>query len=294
MEKMIHRLLITGSNGRLGRALSRVIEEEMEDVFPEAIFSTRDELDISDYFRLRSELERIAPTVVVNCAAMADVDGCERNRDLAQRANTEGALNVARAAAEVDARVIQISTDLVFDGAKGRPYREEDPPNPLSRYASTKLAGELAVGQANPDHVVLRSSWFFGPFPSNRYPEVFLEGLSQGRSFNMVSDRIGSPTYLPDLARAILNVIQTPYRGILHFANAGEPTSRYHLLVELAGLLGISARGLRAIPNDLWTDDLAVRPVYSALDASRYTQVTGDQPRSWRDTLPAYVRERDE
>jgi dTDP-4-dehydrorhamnose reductase len=290
---MTHLPVITGSNGRLGRALCSVIEEEFAETFPDAVFATRDELDITDYWRLRSELERIGPTVVVNCAAYANVDGCETNREMADLANTEGARHVARAAKAVDARIIQISTDLVFDGAAGRPYREEDEPRPLSYYAVTKLAGERAVMEENPEHAILRSSWFFGPWPANRYPEVFLSALSQGQRFTVVSDRIGSPTYLKDLARAIVRLIVTPYRGLLHFANGGEPTSRYHVLAELARRLGIPTEGMTPIPNALWTDDIAVRPVYSALDPSRYTEVTGQRPRGWRDTLEEYLAERD-
>ena len=290
---MIQVPLITGSNGRLGRALTTVIEEEFAETLPGAIFSTRDELDINDYWRLRSELERIAPTVVVNCAAYAHVDGCESKRELAEQVNTLGAGHVARATRAVNARVIQISTDLVFDGAKGRPYQEHDAPRPLSHYAATKLAGEQAVMEENPDHTILRSSWFFGPWPADRYPEVFLASLEKGRSFAMVSDRIGSPTYLKDLARAIVAVILNPYKGILHFANTGEPTSRYHLLRELATRLDIDTSGMLPIPNAEWSEDTAVRPVYSALDPSLFAEVTGQAPRTWNDTLQEYIAERD-
>ena len=292
MTRVVHLPLITGCSGRLGRVLSELIENEYSETFPEAVFATRDEIDITDYFRLCSEMERIAPTVVVNCAAYAHVDGCETNRDQATIVNTEGARNVARAAHAVGARIIQISTDLVFDGAGDEPYREEDPPNPLSHYAATKLDGERAVMEENPDHVILRSSWFYGPWPGNRYPEVFLTMLKEERRFKVVSDRIGSPTYLSDLARAIVNVMVTPYRGLLHFANSGEPTSRYHLLKELAAHLGIDTRPMSPIPGAAWTEDVAPRPSFSALDPGRYAGVTGHRPRSWRATFEDYAKER--
>jgi dTDP-4-dehydrorhamnose reductase len=285
-------LLICGSHGRLGRALCRVVEEEFAETLPDAIFATRDELDISDYWRLRSELERIEPAVVVNCAAYAHVDGCETDRDRARRVNSVGAGHVARAAAAVGARVVHISTDLVFDGAAGRPYREDDAPHPLSHYASTKLEGEKAVAEGNEDHTILRSSWFFGPYPRDGYPEAFLSGLQSGETYRMVSDRIGSPTFLDDLARAIVRLVRTPYRGILHFANAGEPTSRYHLLRELAERLGIPTRGLEPIADRDWTGDAAVRPIYSALDWRRFAQVTGLTPRTWQESLTEYIAQR--
>jgi dTDP-4-dehydrorhamnose reductase len=288
--------LIIGSNGRLGRALQTVVDEEFADTLGEAVFATRDEIDITDYWRLRSETERIEPSVIVNCAAYAHVDGCEENRDLATLVNTEGARLVARAAAAVDARLIHISTDLVFDGgldASGRAYREDDETNPLSHYAATKLEGERAVHEEHPGALVLRSSWFFGPWPSTRFPESFLQGLAQGGAFRIVSDRRGSPTYLKDLARAIARLMQIPASGVLHYANTGEPTSRYHVLKALAERLGISTARLQALPNDLWTEDVAPRPIFSALDPSRYARLTGDTPRPWQDTLEEYVAERD-
>ena len=289
-----HVPLITGSRGRLGRALSEVLETEFGEEYPGAIFSTRDELDISDYFRMSIELERIRPTVVINCAAFAAVDSCEARRDLATSINDNGARNVARAARQVGARVIHVSTDLVFDGGQTEPYREEDTPHPLSWYAQTKLAGEQAVAEENPDHTILRSSWFFGPWPTDRYPEVFLEALSRGRPIRIVADRIGSPTYLRDLARALAVLINVSHRGVLHFANRGEPTSRYHLLAALAEKLEIPTDSLVPITSAEWTEDLAARPLFSALDPTRFEQVTGYEPQTWVDSLEEYATERDE
>jgi dTDP-4-dehydrorhamnose reductase len=287
--------LITGSGGRLGRALTQVIEEECGAELPGAVFATRDEIDVSDYFRMRSEMERIEPTVVVNCAAMAGVDGCEDDPAGAERINGEGARFVARAARAVGARVIHVSTDQVFDGRQGgapRPYREDDPTGPLSVYAASKLHGEAAVAAENPDHVILRSAWFFGPHPVGGFPERYLAALAAGETIRIVSDRIGSPTYLRDLARAIVTLMRTPFTGVIHFANGGEPTSRYHVVRELARRLGIDARRLEAIPSSAWHGDRAVRPLYSALDAALYARVTGQTPRPWLACLDEYLAER--
>lgn len=285
-------LLITGSRGRLGRALGDVLEEEYAETLPDVVFATRDEIDVTDYFRVRSELERIAPAVVINCSAYADVDGCEVDRARALAVNVEAARHLARASRLVDARIIHVSTDLVFDGAAERPYREDDEANPLSCYAATKLEGEKAVAEENPDHTILRSSWFFGPWPQDRYPEVFLGKLVEGETVTLVADRIGSPTYLKDLARGLARLATTPYRGILHFANTGEPTSRFHCLQAIARRLGIDTDRLVAISNDEWNRDVAVRPAYSALDPSRYAEVTGHRPRTWMESIEEYVEER--
>lgn len=287
------RLLVVGSRGRLGRAVCRIVEDEQADVFPAAVFATRDELDITDYFRLRSELERIEPNLVINCAAYAHVDGCETHRELAQRVNVEGAAHLARAARAVGARLLHVSTDLVFDGsAAPHLYGEEDEPHPLSHYAATKLAGEAAVRQQNPDSVVLRSSWFFGPWPADRYPEAFLRMMQRGQRFRMVSDRIGSPTYLADLARAILKLARLPHSGLVHFANTGEPTSRYGLLKALAERLGIDPGPMAPVTDAEWGEDAAMRPRFSALDSSLYERLTGQRPRTWRESLEEYAVER--
>lgn len=290
-----HTLLVTGSGGRLGRALSDVVEGECAAVFPGAVLATRDEIDVTDYFRMRSEMERIEPTVVVNCAAMADVDRCEDDPDTAARINVEGARFVARAAAAVGARVIHLSTDQVFDGRRpgpARPYAEEDAVNPLSVYASSKRDGEKAVAAENADHVIVRSAWFFGPHPRSGFPERHLGALGSGETVRIVSDRLGSPTYLRDLARAIVALIRAPFRGTIHFANGGGPVSRYQIVRALAERLGLDAGRLTPIPGSAWSGDRAVRPQYSALDCGLYERVTGQAPRSWMDALDEYLVER--
>ncbi len=292
---MKHLPLITGSGGRLGRALTQVIEDECPSEFPEAVFATRDEIDVTDYFWMRSEMERIEPTVVVNCAAMTAVDRCEEEPAEAELTNGEGARFVARAARATGARVIHVSTDQVFDGRQAgppRPYREQDPTGPLSVYAASKLHGEKAVAEENPDHAILRSAWFFGPHPTTAFPERYLAALASGETVRIVSDRIGSPTYLRDLARAIVALIRAPFTGVIHFGNGGEPTSRYHVVRELAQRLGMDAQGLVPIPSSAWSGDRAARPLYSALDCGLYARVTGQAPRPWLACLDEYLAER--
>ena len=275
--------LITGAGGRLGRAL-----EEAAAAYPAAVFASRGELDITDYWRLAAEFERIRPTVVVNAASFTHVDGCEDDPERADRVNHLGAGNVARAARACGAHVIQISTDLVFDGALARPYVEEDPPAPISAYGRSKLAGEAAVLAACPDAAIVRAAWFFGE-GAGKFPENFLSMIEAGRPLGLVSDRYGSPTYVPDLAEAIARLIPLRHAGILHFTNRGEMTTRYHFIRRAAERLGLDLAPLRAVSHTEWKGDRAPRPLNSALDPSRFVRVTGWSPRRWDEALDAYL-----
>lgn len=280
--------LVTGSAGRLGLAL----QEAMESAYPAAIFATRDELDIMDYFRLVSEFERLEPTVVVNAASMTHVDGCEDAPQAAEAANHQGARNVARAAGQVGARVIHVSTDLVFDGRLERHYTEEDPVGPLSVYGRTKLAGERAVLEESPGATILRASWYFGP-GEGKFPENFLKMIADGEPLGLVADRYGTPTYIPDLAQAICRLVGIPFQGVLHFTNRGEKTSRYHFILKAAKILGLELAPLRPLSHLQWKGDRAPRPLNSALDPSRFIEVTGWSPRTWEEALEAYLGSRD-
>jgi len=279
--------LVTGGGGRLGLAL----QEAMADAYPAAVFATRDEIDVTDYFRLAGELERIQPTVVVNTASFTHVDGCEDEPERARLGNDFGAGNVARAAAQVGARVIHVSTDLVFDGALERRYREDDLPRPLSVYGRTKLAGEAAVAAEAPGATILRASWFFGA-GAGKFPENFLAMIEAKRALGLVADRYGSPTYIPDLAEAIVRLVAVPYSGILHFTNLGEITTRYHFVKRAADLLGLDTTAVRPLSHVEWKGDRAPRPMNSALDPSEFIRVTGFAPRTWEEAQDAFLRQR--
>ncbi|MBI3450442.1 MAG: dTDP-4-dehydrorhamnose reductase [Acidobacteria bacterium] len=279
--------LVTGGGGRLGLAL----QEAMADAYPAAVFATRDEIDVTDYFRLASELERIRPTVVINAASFTHVDGCEDEPERARLGNDFGAGNVARAAAQVDSRVIHVSTDLVFDGALARRYREDDAPAPLSVYGRTKLDGETAVAAESPGATILRAAWFFGE-GAGRFPENFLSMIEAKRSLGLVADRYGSPTYIPDLAEAIVRLIAIPHAGILHFTNPGEITTRYHFVKRAADSLGLDTSAVRPLSHLEWKGDRAPRPMNSALDPSEFIRVTGFAPRTWEEAQDAFLRER--
>ncbi len=279
--------LVTGAAGRLGEEL----QECMAELYPAAIYATRDELDITDPWRLESEFERLRPTVVVNAASMTHVDGCEDAADLAEEINHQGARNVARAAALAGARIIHVSTDLVFDGALKRKYTEDDSPAPLSVYGMSKLLGERAVQEEAPGATILRSSWFFGA-GEGKFPENFLSLIAEGADLRLVADRFGTPTYIPDLARAITILISIPWEGVLHFTNLGDMTTRYHFILKAAKILGLDLAPLHPLSHLHWEGDKAPRPLNSALDPSKFVGITGWAPPTWEEALEAYLGSR--
>jgi dTDP-4-dehydrorhamnose reductase len=264
----------------------------MADEYTATVFATRDELDITDYWRLISEFERLQPTVVINTASITDVDRCEDLSQLAEEVNHQGARNVARAAAQVGARVVHLSTDLVFDGALKRKYVEEDPAAPLSVYGWSKLAGERAVLEELPEATILRSSWFFGE-GEGAFPENFLTMIAEGQPLGLVADRYGSPTSIPDLAEALKRLIPIPFQGLLHFTNLGEMTTRYDFILKAARRAGLDLSPLRPLSHLHWKGDRALRPLNSALDPSKFVKLTGWSPPTWEEALEAFLEARE-
>ena len=217
------RVAITGAGGQLGRQLVTAFEEAGHEVLGLA----HADLDITSSAHT-GVLSKWRPAVVVNSAAWTDVDGCARDPDRAMRINGEAAGLVADVAASVGALTVQISTNEVFDGSADRPYRIDDEPHPINAYGRSKLIGELAVANATDDHLIVRTAWLFGPGGSNFITKILLaaEGAREnGIPLRIVQDEIGNPTWTPDLARAIVDLVNRGSRGIVHVA--GMPgTSR--------------------------------------------------------------------
>jgi len=279
-EPIIHPLL-TGSAGQVGSVLADLLSQR----FPRAVCATRVELDITDHDRLNAEVERLQPNVIVNCAAMTDVDGCEREPERAFRVNRDGSRALARAASSVGARIIHMSTDFVFDGSQQSPYDEEVIPRPLSVYGRSKWDGEQAVMQEVDDHVIVRTSWVFGGQGPGFVNAVLARGRD-GRPLQVVTDQIGGPTLRDDLAEAVLRLVEIPYRGIIHFANAGH-CSRHEFAQQILREAGISVpvEPIATVP----VAGQARRPACSVLDTSRYRRLTGAGVRHWKEALREYL-----
>ena len=276
--------MIIGAGGLLGRALVQRLEAE----FPDTVAATRAEIDVCDRFRLEAEVERLQPTVVINCAAYTDVDGCTRNPDLAREVNAVGAENVARAAGGAGCRVVQISTDFVFDGRAGRPYVEADLPAPLSEYGRSKLDGERRVAVAAPDHLIVRTAWLYGR-GGGGFVAAIRGRAAAGEPLRVVADQAGSPTLADDLADGIARLLTVETRGIVHFVNRGA-CSRLELAAAIVEDLGMTGRVPLTAITARETGAAAERPAYSVLDTALYERLTGHAPRPWREALRWFLR----
>jgi len=244
------------------------------------------ELDIasSDALAAKFDLER--PDVVINCAAWTDVDGAEEAEEAALAVNGSGAGNVAAAAAAVGASVLYVSSDYVFDGAKGAPYVESDQTAPLSAYGRTKLAGEEATAAANKRHFVVRSSWLFGTAGSN-FVETMLRLAATQNEVLVVRDQVGSPTYTWHLAFGLVRLIEGVEFGIHHMAAAGT-CSWYDFARDIFDQAKVECRVLSATTDMLGRP--APRPPYSALTSQREHAI--ELP-DWHDGLAAYLAARE-
>ncbi len=200
------RILIIGANGLLGRDL--VETWTSEDVIP----ATSRDADIRDARQVRRLLARERPDWIILAAAYTDVDGSERNHELAFSVNRDGTRNVSVAARELDAKLCYLSTDYVFDGASRRPYEPEDPVHPLNVYGASKLAGEQAVQEQAGHWLIVRTSWLFGT-ARPCFPEKILASADSLPELKVVNDQIGSPTYTRDLAAAIRDLLRADARG---------------------------------------------------------------------------------
>ncbi|MCS7209965.1 MAG: dTDP-4-dehydrorhamnose reductase [Fimbriimonadales bacterium] len=243
-------------------------------------------LDITQPTQVRALLDAVRPEIVIHCAAMTHVDACERHPQEAYRVNAFGAEVVASCCQRVGAVCVYISTDYVFDGAKRAPYHEYDTENPLNVYGRSKFAGEQAVRRLCPRHYVVRVAWLYGRQRAT-FPQFVLEQARAGKSPTVISDQVGSPTYVADVADRLMQLVQTECYGTYHLTNA-EPVSRYEFACTL-----LEAVGLRVLPTPLpmacWHTP-APRPAYSALTSWRLEWAGVEPMPSWRDALQRFVQ----
>jgi len=211
------RIVVTGANGQVGRALQRVAAESGEnDVIPLASAA----LDVSDAEAVRDMLAPLAPDCIIHAAAYTDTDACEVQQERAYAVNALGTGYIAAAAAAIGCPLIAISTNYVFDGRRDEPYDEFDPPNPLSVYARSKWAGEVASARTGAQLLIVRTAMIYAEEGRN-FVRTMLALAERGTPLRVVADQRGQPTYATDLARGLLALARNPLPGVYHLTNSG-------------------------------------------------------------------------
>ena len=279
-------VLVVGAGGRLGRALSRAVWPEGL----EPVFARRADLDPLNAEALAAALARRRPAVILNAAGWTDVDGAERAPDGARRLNRDLPAALARAASDVGARLVHVSTDYVFDGAKSTPYVESDPTAPLNIYGASKAAGEKDVLGSGARAAVIRTSWVYDA-PGSNFLNTMLRLAATRPEISVVSDQHGAPTWAADLASACYATAERlvegdhAVEGLLHFAGGGEATwaTFAEAIFEQAHQRGLPTAKVRRISSAEF-QTAAKRPQNSRLDTSRFAQLFGP-PRPWHEAV---------
>ena len=271
--------LITGGRGMVATDLRDELLARGEEV----VAPSHDECDITDSRIVMTCARENAPNVIVNCAAYTKVDLAETESAMATAINGSAVEFLADAANAIDALLVQLSTDFVFDGSKRTPYEVNDPTSPLSVYGHSKLLGEFAASHAA-KHLIVRTSWLFGVHGHN-FVEAIRGQIRKGTNpLRVVNDQHGRPTYTLHLANAIIRLAQNPdARGVVHYADEDE-CSWFDFASEIAaGAVEVVPVSSADFPRP------AARPAYSVLSTERYERLTGVRPESWREGLREYL-----
>lgn len=277
------KLLLIGADGQVGQELRHALAS-LGTVIP----LTRQQLDLSQGEMLRQRIRALQPQAIINAAAYTAVDQAEKEPNLAQQINGIAPPIMAEIAQELGAWFLHISTDYVFDGRKNTPYLETDPPQPLSIYGKSKLAGEIGIQRLGGKNLILRTAWVYGIYGKGNFVKTMLRLGQTREEVRVVADQIGSPTSALDIATAIANLYQVQATGIYHFTNSGV-ASWFDFAVaifEEAKAIGIPLQIKQVIP--ITTADYptpATRPAYSVLSGQKISQTLGYYPPHWRHSL---------
>ncbi|MGQ9456260.1 MAG: dTDP-4-dehydrorhamnose reductase [Armatimonadota bacterium] len=288
------RVLVTGACGMLGRLVCSALSRH-HTVFGTDIVDGCEYLDIANTDQVFEVFRKFQPEAVVHCAAMTDVDGCERNPDRAYLINAIGTWNLACACSSNDCPIIYISTDYVFDGEKKTPYTEFDNPNPINAYGASKLAGEDAVKELCPKHFIVRTSWIVAPHGKNfalTILDIAQKRITEGQTnkpLTVVSDQVGSPTYAKDLAEFLSSLVGSPLYGVYHFTNSGS-CSWFEFASKVLELAGIEQVKVVPIKSEEWPTPTR-RPKYSVLRHYRLELLGRDNTRDWKEALRELIAE---
>jgi dTDP-4-dehydrorhamnose reductase len=271
------RILLTGRNGLVGWELERALP-----ALGQVIATDRQTLNLTDPDAIRRTVREVKPDLIVNAAAYTAVDRAETERDAAIQVNTVAPGVLAEEAKRLGALLVHYSTDYVFDGEKRSPYLETDTPNPLSHYAFTKLEGERAVAASGCRHLILRTSWVYGPRASNFY-QIIRRKAEANEPMRMVDDQTSVPTTSTFLALHTIALLKANASGLLHVVPSGQAT-RYEFALEVVKASRSGSKVDRAKSTDF--PAAARRPVYSVMSNASAARALGKALPGWKALLP--------
>lgn len=277
------RVLVTGANGQLGSDVVEMLKRHNHEVKG----CGRTDLDIADQQQCEEVIGEFRPEAIIHCAAYTTVDAAEEDVDGAYRVNAAGTRNIATAAEKIGAKLVYISTDYVFDGQADRPYREYDNTSPQTVYGESKHAGELLTQSLSSKFFIVRTSWVYGQYGSN-FVKTMLKLGAERDSVSVVHDQVGSPTYTVDLARFLLQLIQTEKYGIYHASNAGQ-CSWYEFAQAIFETAGLQVKVLPVTTEQFPRP--AKRPAYSVMDHTAIRANDLEDLPDWRNGLQRFMTE---
>ncbi|MBY0477783.1 MAG: dTDP-4-dehydrorhamnose reductase [Chitinophagaceae bacterium] len=278
MEKPV--ILVTGSNGQLGKELKQIADHYSQFNF---VFASREDLKLHHFGLVENFFAAVKPQYCINCAAYTAVDKAEAEQDMAMLVNGEAVGNLAAICKKYQTKFVHISTDYVFDGDSETPYKEDDATGPINVYGQSKLLGEQLCMKEDDDAIIIRTSWVYSSFGHN-FVKTMMRLMHERNELNVVSDQIGSPTYAADLAKAIMDIISSGKweRGIYHYSNEGK-ISWYEFALAIKEM-----SGSKTVVHPILTSaypTLARRPKFSLLNKDKIKTVFQLQVPAWKDSL---------
>jgi len=283
------KILITGSEGMLGKALTGAFAKYDVNLIKADIKDSADPLDITERSDVSAFISQLMPDIVIHAAAYTDVDGCELNPDKAYLVNAEGTRNVAQACRDTGAFLVYVSTDFIFNGDKAASYKETDVPEPVNIYGRSKLRGEEHIEELLKKYLIIRTSWLFGRAGRN-FVDTIIDKAKSGKPLEVVDDQRGSPTYSVHLTDAITELLLSRCGlklKVMNVTNTGSCTW-YEFAQEILKVKGIKDIALKPITS-YQAMRAAKRPAMSVLDNTSFIEITGKPLPAWQDALAEYI-----
>jgi dTDP-4-dehydrorhamnose reductase len=277
------KVVVTGVKGQLGYDLVKQLTARNHQVYG----IDRNDLDITDEKAVKAYFEEVKPDALLHCAAYTNVDAAEEDKETAYNVNALGPKYLAQAASKVGAKMVYVSTDYVFDGTAAEPYEVDHPTHPLGVYGETKFAGEEFVKEYLDRYFIVRTAWVFG-INGNNFVKTMLRLAEDRDELGVVHDQVGSPTYTVDLARFMIDLVESDKYGVYHATNEGV-CSWYEFAVEI-----FNQRGVNVKVNPLTSEQFprpAARPKYSVLSKKKIIEQGFTPLPNWKKALSAFLRE---